>query len=232
MAVDAGAAAKRRARRYNQQSDLDVGPPATTRRPDLAMDLQPTGLHLDWEEAGTVLAALDPWCSPAELQGLLCGAVCADGRGPSDDGWLELIHAHSGEDLAAGTDVTPLLEFRQRVLAGLADDTLAFPLLLPGDDAPLAARLEALGLWCGGFLSGFGLGGGTTDGLDEDAVSALEDMVAIAEVDPESDESEAAEGQFLEVSEYVRMAVLMLLAGVHARAVEALGARDPEAPQH
>ena len=196
------------------------------------MELQPTGAHLDWEEAGAVLAALDPWCSPAELQGLLCGAVCADGSGPSDDGWLELIHAHSGQDLAAGTDAAPLLEFRQRVLTSLTDDTLAFPLLLPDDDAALGARLEALALWCGGFLSGFGLAGGTTEGLDEDAHSALEDMVAIAAVDPESEGGEAAEGQFLEVSEYVRMAVLMLLAGVHARAVEALEARDPEAPEH
>ncbi|MEE4299791.1 MAG: UPF0149 family protein [Pseudomonadales bacterium] len=196
------------------------------------MDHPDTGLHLDWEQACAVLAALDPWCSPAELQGLFCGAVCADGSGPSDDGWLDLIHAHSGQDLGAGADVTPLLEFRQRVLAGLADDTLAFPLLLPGDDASLSARLEALGLWCGGFLSGFGLAGGSTDGLDEDAVSALEDMVAIAEVDPETEDGEAAEGQYLEISEYVRMAVLMLLAGVQARAVDALESRDPEAPEH
>jgi uncharacterized protein YgfB (UPF0149 family) len=196
------------------------------------MDLHETGLHLDWEEAGAVLAAFDPWCSPAELQGLLCGAVCADGRGPSDDGWLELIHAHGGEDLAAGADVTPLLEFRGRVLASLVDEALAFPLLLPEDDAPLAARLEALGLWCGGFLSGFGLCGGTIDGLDEDAVSVLEDMAAIADVDPESETGEAAEAQFLEVSEYLRMGVLMLLASVHARAVDALEDRDPEAPEH
>ena len=196
------------------------------------MDPNETGLHLDWEEAGAVLAACDPWCSPAELQGLLCGAVCADGRGPTDDGWLQLIHSHGGEDLAAERDLEPLLEFRQRVLASLVDDTLAFPLLLPDEDAPLAARLEALGLWCGGFLSGFGLAGGATDGLDEDACSVLEDMVAIAEVDPESEAGEAGEGQFLEVSEYVRMGVLMLLASVHARAVDALDARDPEVPEH
>ena len=196
------------------------------------MEFQDTATHLDWEEASTVLAAFEPWCSPAELQGLLCGAVCADGRGPTDDGWLELIHAHGGDDLGGGADVAPLLEFRARVLASLVDDTLAFPLLLPDDDAALSLRLESLGLWCGGFLSGFGLSGGTTDGLDEDAVSALEDMAAIADVDPESEGGEAAEGQYLEVGEYVRMGVLMLLASVHARAVDALADRDPEAPEH
>ena len=103
---------------------------------------------------------------------------------------------------------------------------------MPDDDALLSDRLTALGVWCGGFLSGFGLSGGNTDGLEEDAVSVLEDMVAISEVDPDADESEAAEAQFLEVTEYVRMGVLLLLAGVHARAVEALQDRDPEASPH
>ena len=196
------------------------------------MNFEDDALQLDWEEASAVLAAFEPWCSPAELQGLLCGAVCAVGVGPQDDAWFALVHQHSGEDLAAGRDATPLLRFRDRVLAGLFDETLAFPLLLPDDDALLSDRLTALGVWCGGFLSGFGLSGGNIDGLEEDAVSVLEDMVAISEVDPEADESDASEGQFLDVTEYVRMGVLLLLTGVHARAADALGDRDPEAPPH
>ena len=117
-------------------------------------------------------------------------------------------------------------------MAGLVDDTLAFPLLLPDDEVALSTRLEALALWCGGFLSGFGLRGGNTDGLDEDAVDFLEDLTAIADVDDETEEGEAAEGHFAEVSEYVRMGALLMLASVQARAVDALAEADPEMPPH
>ena len=199
------------------------------------MSFDDDALQLDWDEASATLAAVSPWASPAELQGLLCGAVCADGQAPTDDGWLELVVVHGGEDLAA-TDATPLLGFRDRVLAGLVDDALAFPLLLPDDESPLSTRLEALALWCGGFLSGFGLHGGNTDGLDEDAVDFLEDLSAIAQVDDESEEGEAAESQYAEVSEYVRMGVLLMLASIQARAVDALESEtrehDPETPPH
>ena len=55
-------------------------------------------------------------------------------------------------------------------------------------------------------------------------------------MDDESEEGEAAEGQYAEVSEYVRMGVLLMLASIQARAVDALesGTRehDPETPPH
>ena len=104
-----------------------------------------------------------PGASPAELQGLLCGAVCADGRAPPTTRLARsLVHRpRVGKDFAPARDATPLLEFRDRVLAGLDDETLAFPLLLPDDDAPLASdRLDGAWRSRGGFLSGFGLSGG------------------------------------------------------------------------
>ena len=98
-------------------------PPAAAARQETFMSFDDDALQLDWDEASATLAAVSPWASPAELQGLLCGAVCADGQAPTDDGWLELVVVHGGEDLAA-TDATPLLSFRDRVLAGLVDDAL------------------------------------------------------------------------------------------------------------
>ena len=38
----------------------------------------------------------------------------------------------------------------------LADAELAFEPLLPDDDAPLEEQVQALALWCHGFLSGLG----------------------------------------------------------------------------
>ena len=38
----------------------------------------------------------------------------------------------------------------------LDDGELKFEPLLPSDDAPLAEQVEALAVWCQGFLSGVG----------------------------------------------------------------------------
>lgn len=66
-----------------------------------------------------------------------------------------------------------------------------------------------MGQWCEGFLGGFGLVERSGE-LSEEADSALRDFAAIAQVQTDLEESEANEVDYMEVMEYVRMAVLML----------------------
>jgi uncharacterized protein YgfB (UPF0149 family) len=169
---------------------------------------------LDWEETAAALAADRPWLSPAELHGLLCGSVCADGIGPGDDAWLQRIWQHVGEDIGDAVDHGELVTFRLRAAANLDADDFGFLLLLPSEEAPLQDRVAALASWCGGFLSGFGLAGGRTDGLEDDAAEALEDMAAICHVDEAVDGAEAEESDYAELTEYVRMGVLLVLSNV------------------
>lgn len=171
--------------------------------------------RLDWDVTAAALASARPWISPAELHGLLCGSVCAQGQAPGDDDWLQRVWQHAGEDLADGADHGELFAFRARAVANLEAEAFDFDLVVPGEDAPLDDRVQAVASWCAGFLSGYGLGGGST-ALEPDAVMALEDFAAIARVDPEVDESEQDEADLVEVVEYVRMGVLVILDAVRA----------------
>lgn len=176
---------------------------------------------LDWEETASALTASRPWLTPAELHGLFCGSVCADGAGPAGDAWLQRIRQHVGEDLVDGADPDELVAFRTRAAGNLDADDFGFALLLPPDDGALDDRVTALAGWCAGFLSGFGLGGGRTEGLDADAAEALEDFAAICRVDDAVDGAEAEESDFIELVEYVRMGVLVILASVRGAAASA-----------
>lgn len=174
------------------------------------------GRRLDWDETAADLVSTRPWISPAELHGLLCGSVCADGEAPGDDAWLQRVWQHAGEDLADGADHAELIAFRERALGNLEADDFGFDLLLPDEETLLRERVAALASWCAGFLSGFGLGGGRTDGMEEDALTALRDMAAIAGVDAEVDDDDGDEADFSELVEYVRMGVLVILTGSRA----------------
>mgnify|MGYP006430961287 FL=1 len=176
------------------------------------------GRRLDWDKTAAALTSTRPWISPAELHGLLCGSVCAGGEAPGDDAWLQRVWQHAGEDLADGADHAELIGFRERALGNLQADDFGFDLLLPDEETLLRERVAALASWCAGFLSGFGLGGGRTDGMEEDALSALKDLAAIAGVDAEVDDGDGDEADFSELVEYVRMGVLVILNGSRAGA--------------
>jgi uncharacterized protein YgfB (UPF0149 family) len=167
--------------------------------------------ELDWDLSAAALASVRPWLSPAELHGLLCGSVCAEGGPLDDDRWLQRVWQHLGEDPAADADHGMLARFGTEGVASLLADDFAFAPLLPEDDAALDARLRALAGFCAGFLSGYGLGGGRVEGLEEDAVTALMDLAAIARVETDVAGAEQEEADFAELSEYVRMAVLVVL---------------------
>jgi uncharacterized protein YgfB (UPF0149 family) len=165
-------------------------------------------------EAGTAFA-------PASLHGAVCGfAVFAASEFPYYTLANLLDPSLSGDDPA-------LVRFVDAVREGLTDEDLGFALLLPDDEVPLEDRLAALALWCDGFLSAFGAGLGAIAELGDDASGfglsdelqeIVDDLAAIAEVEPESalDADEDAddddpEAQFMELEEFVRVAVLLIM---------------------
>src|SRR5690606_35184427 len=135
---------------------------------------------------------------PAELHGHLVGRLSAGSR--LDHGtWLDVAREVIDGRGAPG-------EADRILLIQLYDSSLA---QLAGDEAPIDQRTQALGQWCEGFLGGFGLVA-RERALSEEADSVLADFAAISQVQSDLEESEANEVDFMEVMEYVRMAVLML----------------------
>ena len=146
-------------------------------------------------------------CSPAELHGVLLGRSCT-GVGFDADNWLadvaELLETEPTENVR-----NALIGLQEMVKGELTGDDVTVVLLLPTDDAPLTERAAALGQWCQGFRSGFGLTR-RASALSDEANEVLRDLAAIAQVQDALEESEDGESDYMEVMEYLRVAPLLL----------------------
>ena len=155
----------------------------------------------------TLLTSSGHPVSPAELHGLLLGRSCA-GAGFDNEGWFAdasvLLEIEPQENVRQA-----LIGLQEMVKGELTSDDMTVVLLLPGDDESLTDRAAALGQWCQGFLSGFGLAAGDK-ALSIEATEVLQDLAAIAQVQDALEESEDGETDYMEVMEYLRVAPLLL----------------------
>ncbi|WP_027328207.1 UPF0149 family protein [Marinimicrobium agarilyticum] len=167
---------------------------------------------LSYEQLSELLQPLGILINPSELQGLLCGKFCG-GAHPDETDWL--LEAVEELDFVQAPDETvraALVQLYRDTRQQLAQQGFSLQPLLPSDDREITLRVTCLGQWCHGFLVGFGSAGHAGDSdLSDEAREALEDFAAIAQVDLDEEESaRAAENDYAELVEYVRMAALSL----------------------
>jgi uncharacterized protein YgfB (UPF0149 family) len=159
--------------------------------------------------------------SAADAHGCLCGLLAVQ-PGVAAERWLEVAleetdPADSGVDEARRV----LARLFEAVREQIKDPELGFGLLLPGDEQALAERTRAMADWVQGFLYGLALGGLRDETrLPEDSAEILKDFAEIAQAQFEVDEDEENEVAYAEVSEYIRVGVLVLTE-------ELKGAPDP-----
>jgi len=91
----------------------------------------------------------------------------------------------------------------------LASPDMDFKPLLPTDDRPLNERTRCLAAWVSGFLAGFGAGAPPLEQPDASEALRLLEQIARAGTDPEADDEEQ-ESAYAELSEFVRVAALLL----------------------
>jgi hypothetical protein len=155
-----------------------------------------------------------PDVEAAELHGMLVGQICAK---PQITATASLKVLSSTETVA-----TQLQEQDQRVFEYLLefsrsrveDKQLGFYPVLPEDDEDLPIRVAALAYWCQGFLAGFALSQKDKIDLPELVEDAFKDIAAISQAGLEDDEA-GSEADYNDVLEYVRVAVLNILAELH-----------------
>jgi len=148
----------------------------------------------------------------AELHGSFSGALCARGS-LLETQWQELVFSKkSGEDTELKPELFELLkEMYQDLVKGLNDSNLGFELILPDEMEQLDYRVNALGEWCNGFLFGLSAAGvKDIDRLPDQVSEVIEDFLAISQISAEGMEVEEAEEQIMEVSEYIRVGVLLV----------------------
>jgi uncharacterized protein YgfB (UPF0149 family) len=104
-----------------------------------------------------------------------------------------------------GTELEHLFEQTQSLLVS---DEFEFDLFLPDDDTLLSERVEALTYWCQGFLLGVSFRDAPSK-WSKEASEILKDIVEFTKLDTAA-EGEEDESDFMEITEYMRSAVLLL----------------------
>ena len=157
-----------------------------------------------------------------ESHGVLCGMLCAQGATNAAQWMLHVLGEHEEGSEVLQQAGKKLLQIHQLSVEQMNDSDVEFELMLPDDDEPLDARVEALGIWCQGFVYGLAVGGVRQDTeLPEDSKELIGDILEISRagyvVDDEAelnadieDDGEEDEVALMEVTEYVRMGVLLI----------------------
>jgi hypothetical protein len=168
-----------------------------------------------------LLFEVDATLGAIESHGVLCGMLCAQGATEAAQWMLHVLGEQEGSSKTLQQAGKKLLQIHQMSVEQMNDSDAEFELMLPDDDEPLEARIEALGSWCQGFVYGLAVGGIKEDTeLPEDSKELIKDIIEISRagyvVDEEAemavmeDEDEEDEVAFMEVSEYVRMGILLI----------------------
>jgi hypothetical protein len=134
----------------------------------------------------------------ADAHGMLCALLCCDPGLPAS-AWLESLGATPRPELAE-----PLRELFRQTRDQLGPERFDLQLQLPDDAEPLALRVAALAEWCQGFLGGLGLGGVDPDRLGGAAAEFVHDLAGIALVAHDGNDDDEAEGDYVELLEYLR----------------------------
>jgi len=170
---------------------------------------------LDYDRLRDSLANVGAVVAVAELHGGVCGALCSsDARAAAR--WLRDCLDDQRLEAPTGEVARELDELVDASLRMLGDEELKFEPLLPSDDAPLEERVQALALWCHGFLAGLGAtapglghGPGDTEPLHE----ILRDFGEISRAGVSEEEAagpDEADFALFEVYEYVRIGVQLV----------------------
>jgi len=168
-----------------------------------------------------LLFNVDAALGATESHGALCGMLCAQGATDASQWMLYVLGEHEETSQALQQTGKKLLQIHQTSVEQMNDASAEFELMLPDDDEPLETRIEALGTWCQGFVYGLAVGGIKEDTeLPEDSKELIKDILEIsragyvadneAELSADDEDSEDDEVAFMEVSEYVRMGVLLI----------------------
>ena len=151
------------------------------------------------------------YLTPAEVQGFVCGLVGA-GHPMVSPAWRGALTTLLNNSEALPEPAQPLLEsLYQQTCEAYLEMGFGLALYLPDEDTSLPERLEALGLWCQGFLTGFSVAP-KGEALSDDINEALKDLSEISQIDVNVEEGEEMESAYMEVVEHVRLSAQLVYA--------------------
>jgi yecA family protein len=179
------------------------------------------------QELKQLLQDLQLTSSASEVHGFVTGLLAAGVR-LNKQQLIKVLEAHTETDQAFDNAlIASLWQMQLATLEALGASEIIFTPLVPEDEFTLTERVIALSDWCQGMLSGFGLAvRGDDERLTKDDIQeTLQDIVNIVHVGGDFDsENEEDEQAYMELYEFVRLAVIHLF--------EEMSPREEHRPQH
>jgi uncharacterized protein YgfB (UPF0149 family) len=142
----------------------------------------------------------------SQVHGLMCGLLCAFSD-QMQTHWEKILFGSNKQQ-----NLEILEELYEKSYQQMNEFSFDFALLLPEDDIDINIRVEALGLWCQGFLTGLEHAKvPLKNRAPGDVTEALDDFLEISQVSyGDLTQDEEDETAYVELVEYVRLAVLMI----------------------
>lgn len=179
------------------------------------------------QELKQLLQDLQLTASASEVHGFVTGLLAAGFR-LNKQQLIKFLEAHTETDQAFDDAlIASLWQMQLATLEALGSSEIIFTPLVPNDDFTLTERVIALSDWCQGMLAGFGLAVRADDErlAKGDIQETLQDILNIVHVGGEFDsETEEDEQDYMEVYEFVRLAIIHLF--------EEMSPREEHRPQH
>ena len=168
----------------------------------------------DHDAVSDALRRLTSDLDAAEWHGQLCGMLCVEPALREAEVLARLL-----PNPPEGEAAEPLHALWTTTRAMLEGGDFDFRPLLPDDDARLESRVEALGHWAQGFLLGLDRMGVKDYGkLPGELPGIAEDLGRIAAAERYAlDDEEQAENAYMELVEYLRVAVQLFRAELKNR---------------
>lgn len=177
-------------------------------------------MTIDYAACHQALASVDSDFDASECHGVLCGLLCAVENFP-EERWLKEMLAASVAGASAIRNCAQTLKAAHReTQRQLSANQYEFAPMLPGDEAPLPVRGEALASWCRGFLYGLALGGVddsiTRSSEVREVLGDFSEFTRIEATEAEA-ESNSMETDYAEIVEYVRVGVMLVHSELQTR---------------
>lgn len=165
----------------------------------------------------TICVQSDADLSAAEAHGIATGMLCLNELTESDT-WLSELFRNARP--LKEEDEQLLIRLYEETRRLLASDQFDFELFLPDDNTLLTEQVAALISWCRGFLYGAGSANVDSDWTG-DAGEIIKDITEFTKLDMAA-EGEDDEAAFMEVTEYLKSAVLLLRDELNANAARVI----------
>lgn len=150
--------------------------------------------------------------SAAENHGIICGLLAVDTAADAEL-WLQYVFPQRDQQNALQNQLAQRLKAAMDYpRLQMQDSNLEFSLLLLDDAEALIDRVEVLQEWLQGFLMGISLGGiRDFHALPDDTKELMKDFLQISSADElDLDNEEESEQAYVEITEYIRMGVLLI----------------------